>query len=103
MRPWSRSWRVILMPILAHCPGSDPRGPLPSPDAPRLGDVTPERTATRTFARTFSFLEQMVFLFHFSPLVRVGGRRLLLDDRLPLLGEVGVQLRPFLLSVGHIV
>ena|SRR5262245_8243414 len=45
-----------------------------------------------------------MFLFlYFRPLVSIRRGGFLLDDRLPRLGEFGIQLGPFLLAVGHVV
>ena len=45
----------------------------------------------------------MFLLFHFSPLISIRRAVLLLDDRLPDLGELGVQRGIFLLVIRHVV
>src|SRR4051812_21739984 len=48
-------------------------------------------------------LEQILLVFFLRPLVRVGGRGLSLDERLPRLRELAVERDEFLLRVGHVV
>src|SRR5512134_2782 len=53
--------------------------------------------------RVALLLEEVRFFFDLRPFVRIGRRGLLLDDRLPHLGELGVRLGPVLLLVRNVV
>src|SRR6266705_348780 len=57
-------------------------------------------TGPRRFGSTFEHLQ---LGFDRLPLVRIGRRRLALDDRLPELRELGVERGELLLVRGHIV
>src|SRR5476649_1381337 len=57
----------------------------------------------RLASRGGLLLDQVALELHFLPLLRVGGRGLALDERLPHLGELGVERDEVFLFRGHVV